>query len=143
MFLTYGGTYDYSLFRKRIIQNHLGIEPEKIPTEYFFNLYDREFGCDLLDELDLSKKSKAAKFDLSLFKDRLDSDLKPKDFNLPQISPEECAQAQLQDVKTVLGLYETSSLDQEVSILQQMVLKDRILTELSADFPKCELRRTL
>ncbi len=142
MFLTYSGTFDYSLFRKRIIQNHLGIEPDKIPQEYFFNLYDREFGCDLLDELDLKKKSKAAKFDLTLFKDRLDSDLKPKDFDLPTFSSDEFAQAQLTDVKTVLGLVDSGSFDHEVSIVQQMVLKDRISTELLEGFPKRELRKS-
>lgn len=129
MFLNYKGVYDYTLFRERIIKTHLGIQHDSINSEYLFNLYDREFGCDLLDELDY-KKSKSLKFDLTLFRSRLDSDLKPKDFDIPVISDEESAQLLISDVQTLLDLKSPLSFDEHLSLMEQSILKDRLLNEI-------------
>lgn len=130
MFLTYDGVYNYRLFRDRILKTHLGIKTDVPTHEFLFNLYDREFGCDLLDEVDIRKKSKASKFNLKLFKDRLDSELKPKDFDIPIVSNEEAAKAQFFDVQTILGLPSSEAHSEQISLLEQVILKESFLTEL-------------
>lgn len=85
-FLKYEGSHNYDLFRKRILKTHLGIQKEVIPKEYLVNLYDLEFPCDFLDEINFFERTPSQCFDSKLFESKLGSSLRPKDFDLPRIS---------------------------------------------------------
>jgi hypothetical protein len=85
-FLNYSGDFSYEKFRERFLQTHLGISPEEITREYLFNLFDLDFPCDFLDEINLFERPKSIRFSSKIFKKKLEKELQPKDFDIPFIS---------------------------------------------------------
>lgn len=140
-FLNYKGAFNYRLFRERILMDHLGIKKEEPKHEYLFNLCDLEFSCRFLDEIDY-RESKALRFNSTLFQKQLGSDLKPKDFYIPNVSSEDYQADLLESVETILALPESrGSMSNYTESVHLMIQKDNCLNELirSHDRHNCSL----